>query len=253
VSYSSALAEFNSQEPQNLKFMDHAPDEALAQTQFKSKNFDLSAPPQLSTPAAVLQTQGGYWSSLQVIGQAHLTYIVCQKEDRLVYVDQHAAHERVVYECLMRDWKENKFSVQSYLFPLAIDLSEDKVEVLLQHTADLRRLGFEVEQLGPQTLGVKSAPHLIKDSSLPPVFEKMAEDLLGNGGSFALEKKISDLFATMACHSVVRAGQSLSHNEMQELLKSMDEFSLSSFCPHGRPVSVDKTFTELERLFGRIN
>ena len=78
-------------------------------------------------------------------------------------------------------------------------------------------------------------------------------DLLNNGGSFAIEKKISDLFATMACHSVIRAGQSLSVSEMQELLKSMDEYSLSSFCPHGRPVSVEKSFVELEKLFGRIN
>ena len=81
----------------------------------------------------------------------------------------------------------------------------------------------------------------------------MAFELLNNGGSFAIEKKISDLFATMACHSVVRAGQSLSVVQMTELLKSMDQFALSSFCPHGRPVSVDKSFFELEKLFGRIN
>jgi len=143
--------------------------------------------------------------------------------------------------------------VQNYLFPLAIDLSEDKVDVLLRSRGEIQRLGFGIEQLGPEAIGVKSAPALIKDSGLPVVFEKMALDLLNNGGSFAIEKKISDLFATMACHSVVRAGQSLSLHEMQELLKSMDQFSLSSFCPHGRPVSVEKSFIELEKLFGRIN
>ena len=111
----------------------------------------------------------------------------------------------------------------------------------------------EVGAGDPEALGINSAPALIKDSGLPLVFDKMAVELLANGGSFAIEKKISDLFATMACHSVVRAGQSLSILQMQELLKSMDQFALSSFCPHGRPVSVEKSFMELEKLFGRIN
>lgn len=209
--------------------------------------------PTTSQPSVDTEVKGGYWSSLQVIGQANLTYIVTQKQDRLIFVDQHAAHERVVYESLMQSWKNNKFEIQNYLFPLAIDLSEDKVEVLIKNQDEIKKLGFEIEQLGPEAIGIKSAPHLIKDASLPLVFEKMALDLLQNGGSFAIEKKISDLFATMACHSVIRAGQSLSIPEMQELLKSMDQFALSSFCPHGRPVSVEKTFTELEKLFGRIN
>jgi DNA mismatch repair protein MutL len=202
---------------------------------------------------AGVSTKAGYWSSLQIIGQAHLTYIVCQKEDRLVFVDQHAAHERVVYESLMKSWREKNFEIQNYLFPLAIDLNEEKVEVLIQNQQGLHELGFEVEQLGPSAIGIKSAPAIIKDSGLPLVFDNMASELLQNGGSFAIEKKVSDLFATMACHSVIRAGQSLSIPEMAELLKSMDQFTLSSFCPHGRPVSVEKTFVELEKLFGRIN
>lgn len=251
---------------QNLRLFDQSYDHGFNQTQFKNKEMNISlqslaelkAPAFAETQNAIINTPlkqeaGGYWSSLQVIGQANLTYIVCQKEDRLVFVDQHAAHERVVYESLMQSWKAGHFEVQSYLFPLAIDLSEDKVEVLLSNTEEIQKLGFEIEQLGPVTVGIKSSPSMIKDSSLPLVFEKMAMDLLNNGGSFAIEKKISDLFATMACHSVIRAGQSLSAPEMQELLKSMDQFALSSFCPHGRPVSVETPFTELEKLFGRIN
>lgn len=246
-------------------FQDHS----FQETRFKNKSFDLQSLQNLkvespTTVSADLQTYQPFvtsaaavpqkpWSSLQVIGQVNLTYIVCQKEDRLVLVDQHAAHERVVFESLMQSWKENHFERQDYLFPLAIDLTEDKVEALIKHQDDIRKLGFEIEQLGPQVLGVKSAPHLVKDSSLPSVFEKLANDLVSYGGSFAIEKKISDLFASMACHSVIRAGQSLSREEMIELLKSMDQFALSSFCPHGRPVSVDLTFHELEKLFGRIN
>ncbi len=241
-------------------FQDHS----FHETRFKNKSFDMqisssnlesysSKRAQFEDPTESIALSQKPWSSLQVIGQVNLTYIVCQKEDRLVLVDQHAAHERVVFESLMKAWKENRFERQEYLFPLAIDLTEDKVEALLKHQDEIRKLGFEIDQLGPQVIGVKSAPHLVKDSSLPSVFEKLANDLISFGGSFAIEKKISDLFATMACHSVIRAGQSLSREEMVELLKSMDQFALSSFCPHGRPVSVDLTFHELEKLFGRIN
>lgn len=259
----------------NLKFNDHQ----LETTQYKNKNFtfqqleslkvtshdlgfglaeipsvsELSSARELFTNLPKDSSSAFLWSSLQVIGQAHLTYIVCQKADRIVYVDQHAAHERVVFESLMASWKNKKFEVQDFLFPIALDLTRDQMEVLIDAQDGIKELGFEIEALGPEVLGVKAAPALIKDSSLPQVFHQLANELLNHGGSFALEKKMSDLFATMACHSVVRAGQSLSVAEMQELLKSMDQFPLSSFCPHGRPVSVEVTFTELEKQFGRIN
>lgn len=236
----------------NLSFQDHS----LVHTQFKQKDFDLqrvSENQRSNTLPNIFPETSGYWSSLQILGQANLTYILCQKNDRLIYVDQHAAHERVVFESLMQSWRNKKFEVQDYLFPFVIDLSEDKIEALLFLQNQILDLGIEVERLGPMSLGIKSAPHLIKDAALPQLFEKMANDLIEFGDSYAIEKKVADLFASMACHSVVRAGQSLSHSQMHELLVSMDQFSLSSFCPHGRPVSVETTFLELEKLFGRIN
>ena len=257
-SYTASLALESQSSLQSVEKNMTLNDRSFFETRFKSKDFNLQDLQILKPLNVGLETTRklesfDYWASLQVIGQVNLTYIVCQKQDRLVLVDQHAAHERVVYESLMHSWKKGQFEIQNYLFPLAIDLSEDKIEELLKYKPEIKSLGFEIEQLGPLVLGVTSAPHLIKDSSLPAVFDKMAQDLLAHGGSFALEKKISDIFASMACHSVVRAGQSLSREEMTELLKSMDQFSLSSFCPHGRPVSVDLTFYELEKLFGRIN
>ncbi len=232
----------------NLSFHDHS----LVHTQFKQKDFDLQKTRENQLPTILPETPG-YWSSLQILGQANLTYILCQKNDRLIYVDQHAAHERVVFESLMQSWRSKKFEVQDYLFPFVVDLSEDKIEALLFLQNQILDLGIEVERLGPMSLGIKSAPHLIKDAALPQLFEKMANDLIEFGDSYAIEKKVADLFASMACHSVVRAGQSLSHSQMHELLVSMDQFSLSSFCPHGRPVSVETTFSELDKLFGRIN
>lgn len=197
-------------------------------------------------------TAGTYWSSLEVLGQANQTYIVCQSRDKMVFVDQHAAHERVVYEQLMDAWKGGKIDIQEYLFPLAVDLSPEKAEALLALTADIERLGVFVEALGPGTVGVKAAPTIIKESILGGVLDKMAAQALEQGGSFALEKAIGDICATMACHSVVRAGQTLSVEQMKKLLSEMDFYPMSSFCPHGRPVSVEYPFVKLEKDFGRI-
>lgn len=197
----------------------------------------------------------GYWSSFHIIGQLHLTYIVCQKDNKMILVDQHAAHERVAFEKLMHHWKNSEskyFDLQDYLFPLAIDLTAEKVEVLMQQTSQLGRMGIVIEALGPQTIGIKSAPSFIKGGVFAQVFDKMSDELLEHGGSHRLDRAISDIFATMACHSVVRAGQSLSLEEMKTLLVEMDFFPLSSFCPHGRPVSVEMDIQAIEKMFGRI-
>ncbi len=221
-------------------------------TLFKTKSNQIDSYSALSVDINEV-TELGFWGSLQILGQLDLTYIVCQKNDRMILVDQHAAHERVAFEKLMKKWKGGYVDMQTYLFPLAIDLSAEKVEALMVKHQDILKMGIDFELLGPSVIGIKSAPSFIKESSLPAVFEKMSHDLVEYGESYRLEKSIADLFATMACHSVIRAGQSLSQNEMKELLISMDEFTMSSFCPHGRPVSIEFTFNQIEKLFGRIS
>lgn len=193
-----------------------------------------------------------YWSNLEILGQAALTYIVCQARDRIVFVDQHAAHERVVFEKLMRSWRGGQIDIQEYLFPLAVDLSVEKVEALKLVFEEMKRLGVHLEELGPSTVGVKAAPNIIKENVFQATLEKVAHEVLEHGGSRGMEKVVADICATMACHSVVRAGQALSIEQMRNLLLEMDEFPLSSFCPHGRPVSVDYPFYKLEKDFGRI-
>lgn len=220
-------------------------------TLFKTKSNQIESLKSLSVNISET-TELGFWGSLQILGQLDLTYIVCQQNDRMILVDQHAAHERVAFEKLMKKWKGGYVDMQTYLFPLAIDLSIEKVEALMTKQEDILKMGIDFELLGPSVIGIKSAPLFIKESSLPAVFEKMSHDLVEYGESYRLEKSIADLFASMACHSVIRAGQSLSQNEMKELLISMDEFAMSSFCPHGRPVSIEFTFNQIEKLFGRI-
>ncbi|KHD87756.1 MAG: DNA mismatch repair protein MutL [Bdellovibrio sp. ArHS] len=253
---------------ENLSFKDSS----LQATSFQKKDFsfpgssvsepkvtyqtllDAAAGRENSGPAALTEPEAprGYWSSLEVLGQANLTYIVTQARDKIVFVDQHAAHERVVYEKLMNAWKGGKVDVQDFLFPLAIDMSPEKVEALLTLTKEIERLGVYIESLGPGTVGVKAAPLMIKESILSNVLDKMATEIVDQGGSYSLERVVGDICATMACHSVVRAGQALGMEQMKSLLRDMDQFPLSSFCPHGRPVSVEYPFYKLEKDFGRI-
>lgn len=217
--------------------------------QFKQKK-DWS--PEPAEPSnSIPSPSAGAWSRLQVLGQAHLTYILAQDDHRLVMVDQHAAHERIAYERLMNAWMNGQAEMQPLLIPVTLELEPDQAEALISISHELEKLGVQIDQNGPQSVAIRSVPLTIKEKSLVIALKELAEEIVEKGGGFALEKKISDLCATMACHSVVRAGQSLSTDQMRKLLEQMDEFPLSSFCPHGRPVSVDYPFAKLERDFGR--
>lgn len=210
----------------------------------------------IATTTSSAQSDRAVWSRLEILGQAHQTYIICQDEAKLVLIDQHAAHERVAYERLMRAWKEKEKSgaieTQILLLPLLIDFEEVLIEELLKHQSDLGAIGIRFEQMGPRVISVQEIPVILKERVLAKALRELAEASVERGGSFVLEEKIGDIFATLACHSVVRAGQAMSHSEMRELLEQMDEFPLSSFCPHGRPVSIEYPFARVERDFGRL-
>ncbi len=197
------------------------------------------------------QKTSDFWSRFQVIGQVDLTYIVAQGQDRMLLVDQHAAHERVAFERLMISWKKGSMKVQNLLLPLTVDMDESEVETLMTLVSDLEKMGVRAEQAGPATVVIHSLPGFIKEKALVTALKKLARDVRDKGGSFAMETAIADIFATMACHSVVRAGQALSPEEMKQLLVDMDEFPLSGFCPHGRSVSLEFPFSQLEKDFGR--
>ncbi len=193
-----------------------------------------------------------YWSQLQVLGQSNLTYILAQSSSALVLVDQHAAHERIAYEKLMIAWREGKIETQNFLFPYELDIDEIAVDKIFKAKTDLEKLGFELQMLESGRLAVISAPVLVKDHVIGNTMTELAHQITELEDSTAFERKIGDICATIACHSVIRAGQALSHPEMQALLKQMDEYPLSTFCPHGRPVFVEFSFTQLDKSFGRI-
>lgn len=212
-------------------------------------------PVSLQAPTPTPGTKGGIeprWSRLQILGQAAATYILAQSPHALVLIDQHAAHERVAFERLMRAWREGSPEVQNFLIPASMELDESLVEALMSQREFLAKAGIEIERGGPNQILVSSCPSILKDSAVVEVLEKLARDVLSYGESFKFEAQMAEVFASMACHSVIRAGQVLKKEEMEALLAQMDEFGLSSFCPHGRPVFVEYPFRELEKDFGRL-
>lgn len=225
----------------------------LDQIQLKQKPIALNSNPAAAEPARHASTKP--WSRLEVLGQAHLTYVLCQDHDRLVLIDQHAAHERVAYERLMRAWRaktrDQSVESQSLLLPILVELEPEHAEALAEHEADLQKIGLSFERMGPRTVGITSLPVFLKESTVAAALKELAIASLERGGSEVFEQRIGDVFARLACHSVVRAGQALSREQMVSLLEQMDEFPLSSFCPHGRPVSVEYPFSQLEKDFGR--
>lgn len=202
--------------------------------------------------APATATVGFHWAQLQVIGQLHLTYIVAQSSDYFYLIDQHAAHERVMFERIMDQFQKGRFDIQNFLLPLVVDLTAHEVETLLRAREQIEKMGILFEQMGPDCIAVQGAPTFVSEGGVIEAIKKFALELTENAGSLAIEKKIADVAASMACHSVIRAGQALSEEQMKEILLQMDEFPLSSFCPHGRPVFVRRAFTDVEREFGRI-
>ena len=136
--------------------------------------------------------------------------------------------------------------------PLVFDFSFEEVESLIKNKDQIEKMGITVERMSPESVAVQAIPMIVKESGVSSALKKMAFELSENLGELAIEKTIGDVFASMACHSVVRAGQTLSADEMQSLLGQMDQYPLSSFCPHGRPVFVKRRFSEIDREFGRI-
>lgn len=203
-----------------------------------------------ATTAAVVENKS--WGSYQLVGQVNSTYIVTQTATALVLIDQHAAHERIYFERLMKSFKNGATDIQNYLLPLSIKLPEHQVEGLINFRNEFLKLGIDLDQGGVDTVVVRAAPAWMSESALDKTITKMADEISEKGGSFALEKSLGDVCASLACHSAIRAGQALSNDEMQALTKQMDEFAFSSYCPHGRPVAVEIPWTKLERDFGRI-
>ncbi len=183
--------------------------------------------------------------------QIHETYIIAQTRDGLVLVDQHAAHERLVYERLKRERAERGVARQALLSPVVVDLDPADAGRLVEAADLLASLGLAVEPFGPGAVAVHEAPAALRTAEIEPLVRDLACSLAEDGAAAPLEKKLHHVLATMACHHSVRAGHRLAPEEMNALLREMERTPGAGQCNHGRPTYVELKLADIEKLFGR--
>jgi len=183
--------------------------------------------------------------------QVHENYIVAQTESGMILVDQHAAHERLVYEKLKRLMAENGVPAQALLIPEIVTLSEGDCARLLALAGPLSKLGLGVEPFGPGTLAVRETPAILGTVNAEAILRDILDELDDSGGSDALQSRIEAILSRMACHGSVRSGRRMSAEEMNALLREMEATPHSGQCNHGRPTYVELRLDDIEKLFGR--
>ncbi|MBK9031968.1 MAG: DNA mismatch repair endonuclease MutL [Myxococcales bacterium] len=199
-----------------------------------------------SEPAAA----PGYFAHLRYLGQLDRTYLVCEGDGELVLLDQHAAHERIAFQRLRDRADQDEIAVQRMLFPSVIELPPAEAALVGEHAAVLARVGFDVEPFGGTAVAVKAVPAGLRQDATA-VLRELLGDLAERGGSRAVSERLDQVLATVACHSVVRAGDVLSPDEVTALLGQMDGVDFRAHCPHGRPVLLRIGTPEIARRFGR--
>src|SRR3981189_279340 len=183
--------------------------------------------------------------------QVHETYIVAQTRTGMVIVDQHAAHERIVYERLKAALEKTGVARQLLLIPEIVELDEADVERVLARAEELARYGLVVEPFGPGAVAVRETPSLLRKADARASVRDLAEHIAEWDETLPLERKLMHVAATMACHGSVRAGRRLKPDEMNALLREMEATPNSGQCNHGRPTYVELKLADIERLFGR--
>jgi DNA mismatch repair protein MutL len=183
--------------------------------------------------------------------QVHENYIIAQTADGIVIVDQHAAHERIVYEKLKRQREQGAIERQTLLTPLVVDLDPGSAALIEANAAELAALGLIVEGFGPGALMVREAPAAIAQGDLAGLVRDLAADLGAEDGAQTLARRLDQRLATFACHHSVRSGRTLKPEEMNALLREMEATPGAGQCNHGRPTYVELKLSDIERLFGR--
>ncbi|MCU9848533.1 DNA mismatch repair endonuclease MutL [Defluviimonas sp. WL0024] len=183
--------------------------------------------------------------------QLHENYIIAQTATGLVIVDQHAAHERLVYERLKRQRAANGVAAQALLIPEIVELSPGDAQLLLDHATTLAGLGLTIEPFGGGAVAVRETPALLGEVNATALLKDILDELHDAGDSQRLQGRIDAVLSRMACHGSIRSGRRMQADEMNALLREMERTPLSGQCNHGRPTYVELKLTDIERLFGR--
>lgn len=187
---------------------------------------------------------------LRIVGQVGLTYIIAESPDGMYLIDQHAVHERITYERLLRQRGKQEVESQELLLPQTVSIPPDAAELLLGNADMLHEWGFTVDAWGESMIRVRSVPTILPPDNLSATLLEIADHLSGRGGSTP-EDWQDAMLITLACHTSVRAGQPLALEEMRQLLQQLEQCMNPHTCPHGRPTMILLTPGQLERQFGR--
>jgi DNA mismatch repair protein MutL len=183
--------------------------------------------------------------------QLHETYIIAQTNNGIVIVDQHAAHERLVYENMKKALAEDGIKRQGLLIPEVVEMDESGVDRITQRAEQLAELGLVIETFGPGAIVVRETPAILGEIDVHGLINDLADDLAESDDALSLKEQLAHVSATMACHGSVRAGRRLNGDEMNALLRQMEITPHSGQCNHGRPTYVELQITDIEKLFGR--
>ena len=184
-------------------------------------------------------------------GQVHENYIIAQTADGIVIVDQHAAHERLVYEKLKRQMAENGVAAQALLIPEIVDLSPDDIARLLSVSGELSRMGLTLDPFGGGAVAVRETPALLGEVNARALVLDILDELSDSGSTQLVQDKLEAILSRVACHGSIRSGRRMRAEEMNALLREMEATPHSGQCNHGRPTYVELKLADIERLFGR--
>ncbi|MEE8540368.1 MAG: DNA mismatch repair endonuclease MutL [Desulfobacterales bacterium] len=206
--------------------------------------------------APIASRQAVLWAKrrfgdLKVIGQIHSTYILCESDTELILIDQHAAHERIVYEKLKKSAQDSIQASQKLLIPETLELGFQEAQIMAQLAPELNRFGLEIEPFGGNSFVIKAIPALLAQEEIKPLVIQLVEKIAEIGIAPGVETAIEQSLMLMACHGTIRANQRLSDTQMKGLLGQLDECDHPSYCPHGRPTWIIWTRATLEKAFKR--
>jgi DNA mismatch repair protein MutL len=187
---------------------------------------------------------------LRVLGQLANTYIIAEGPDGLYLIDQHAAHERILYDRILAQWSQKEVEVQGLLQPITIEFSPREEEILRTSEEFLAEFGFDIEPFGNKSYLIRAIPALVARANIIEIISALLDNLASKDSLNPWEEKIAQ---SLACHGAIRAGQQLSNEEMRELIKQLEQTKQPRACPHGRPTMIHLSAHQLEKEFGRIN
>ncbi|RYZ03818.1 MAG: hypothetical protein EOO73_26265 [Myxococcales bacterium] len=190
------------------------------------------------------------WVSLRFIAQLRMTYLLCEGEDGIYLLDQHAAAERVTFTRLLREYEARSVPSQALLFPQVVDVTAAELELVEERQKEIAEVGLDVRARGATSLSIHAVPRLLSRASPERLLRDLLTEVSRSGGR-GFSDAVDLALATMACHGSIRAGDGLSANEAKALLVALDDADFAGHCPHGRPVVTFLSYAELERKVGR--